>query len=140
MDWGSWKVDYDNYVDSPYVQALLEDGLKKAHEIIEATTYDQRHKIIWTDCPPRKRWGLYHTLQRASWSQDATTLDDIDSEAASVYLRPSFGLDTDLGPETAWRLCHAVSTSNNWVNSRSQRRNRLWGYVMWDIIRLEDDT
>lgn len=112
---------------------------------MKAETYNARHKLLHRgnerdDEPLRKDMFLYQDLWWNASPQfnGPEMLSELTQEGKEIYIKPSFFKDSDPGPAKVWWWVHQdemptsiVGVPRNWVY-------RKWGYVLWDICRLQD--
>ncbi|KID83271.1 hypothetical protein MGU_09456 [Metarhizium guizhouense ARSEF 977] len=136
--WGAFRVEYDDRIDSPFIQHVLSRGLKKLYSIILAETYLERHQLLYDrGFPPVTDNFLYEGLQSANEHNDHVSLDGWSPENEALLTRRSFFADPDSGPRDAWQWAHREEAWTNWVYQEDRDNLRRWGYVMWDRCRLD---
>lgn len=136
--WGAFRVEYDDRIDSPFIQHILSRGLKKLYSIILAETYLERHQLLYDrGFPSITDNFLYEGLQSANEHNDHVSLDGWSPENEALLTRRSFVADPDSGPRDAWQWAHREEAWTNWVYQEDRDNIRRWGYVMWDRCRLD---
>lgn len=132
-------MDYESVVDSPFLQHLLSLGLRKLHQIVQATTYQERYDLLCSgDYPSGTRTFLHEGLQDdANDHAIDIYLNDLTPENEVLYIRQPLFVDSDPGPKDTWRWAHHDSPRSSWVYQDDRDDLRRWGYVMWDRFRLE---
>lgn len=131
-------MTYGERVNSPFIEHVLSSGLQRLCQIVEAETYEERHRLLHSSqCPPATDYFLYEGLQCANKENNDITLDLRPEELACHMKRP-FYADSDKGPATVWKWAHQTESWANWVYQKNRRDLRRWGYVMWDLSRLDE--
>jgi hypothetical protein len=113
-------ADYGDDYDPQVTNYLLSLGLLRFHQIVNADSYEVRHRLI---CSPR--WGdrsenLYEALKNANVNRSD---DDLfrseytreDDENLARY-HPPF-VQVSAGPAEAWRWAHQDEPGANFVHS-----------------------
>ena len=132
--WGEYSVKYAEDRDSGHIQYFLSLGLEKLHEIATANSYESRYKLIYKKHPYARQF-LFEGLEIAY----PRTIRPFIGHVLHSYVVKSFFEDPDTGPVDAWSWAHQSEDQiSNFVNSKSRRWLREWGYVFWDRTRLED--
>jgi hypothetical protein len=125
---------------SVYFQHILRRGLAGLYEIHRAKTYDERHRVLYTEHPQSSQRFLYTSLRAANpWNTPHGP--NLTKEETLALITPPFYDDSDTGPEYAWCQGHSIDSHYplSWIYPLDQnvRAFRKWGYVMWDRKRLD---
>ena len=64
-------------------------------------------------------------------------LSEMNEEQQRKWINPPATCDGDGGAEAAWRWANADHGRGSWYKSSACRHLREWGYVMWDLDRLD---
>ena len=139
VEWGHLERDYlDEDWDVQYnywKETYLSFGLAYLREVIEASAYDERCHLLMA-----RKDGGYCSLHDALMEQgDDNGLAELGShtvEEERAYVPAQLAVDSDKGPEEAWRWAYAENTNAYWYNRSEQGFLRKRGYVMWDSARL----
>ncbi|KAH0592215.1 hypothetical protein MHUMG1_10071 [Metarhizium humberi] len=136
--WGAFRVEYDDKIDSPFIQHLLSRGLKKLLSVILAETYLERHRLLYSrGCPPVTDNFLHEGLESANGHNDNVSLESLSPREEALLFKHSFFRDPDSGPRDAWKWAHLEESRSHWVYVEDRDNIRRWGYVMWDRCRLD---
>ena len=120
--------------DSAHIQYFLSLGLEKLHEIVTATSYESRYKLMYKK-HPYERPFLFKELERAH----PRTSHQFTGHVLQHHVVTPFFDDPDTGPVDAWSWAHGAEDQTlNLDNSSSRRWLREWGYVFWDHKRLSE--
>lgn len=127
-------MTYENGIDSGFIQNVLSLGLAKLHQVAEAKTYEERHRLLSSSHPPPFTVSFLHEglTKNTNELHDDVFLDDSLAEV----IMPRFA-DPDSGPAFAWRWAHRGESWVKWVYQQNRHALRQWGYVMWDQSRLD---
>jgi hypothetical protein len=111
------------------------------YQICSAETYEARHRLVYdrrSDCPPFKYGFLYEALEQVNEADDGLYLSDFSPADEHRHIIAPFFNDSDHGPVKMWKWAHKDETCRNFVYQGNRQYLRDWGYVMWDLARLED--
>lgn len=145
--WGELSVDaidlveYGDDFDAPSIQHLLSLGLIRLRQIIDADSYEARHRLLYKPYPDTNWNFLYEALTSGLYrSDDEVYLGDYTKKDKANLARnhAPFSKDPDHGPADAWRWAHQDETQRNFVYSTSQIALRARGYCLWDRARLDE--
>lgn len=128
LPWDSWKssVIVRNMLGDPRV--LLELGLEKLHEMVNAENYMKWHLVL-DDLRPQPGPGAF-------FDNNFINIHDQYIHVRPNDLTPT-SYDPDYGPLCAWQWAHPGYLQANWIYQENREKLRRWGYVMWDWTRLE---
>lgn len=71
------------------------------------------------------------------WDLPKTLLAVFNDADEAKFIPRSVTPDPDLGPEEAWRWAHDLEPAMYFVAGYGQASLREWGYVFWDMEKLE---
>ncbi len=134
-------IEYGDDFDSPAIQHLLSRGLVCLRQIVDADSYEARHRLLYRPYPDSNWDFLYEALMsEAHRSNDDLYLSDYTQEDEAKLARDHapFVHDPDNGPADAWRWAHQDETRCGFVYSTYQTALRARGYCMWDRARLDE--
>lgn len=118
------------------IQGYLEQGLQYVRRIMESKTTEEWFKLIEK---------ALHGTEFLNDSLDHTykAFDVVDPTTGSVNLeleedfpKPWYA-DSEGGPRAVWHWAHRWQGCRPLCGSPPQAPLREWGYVMWDLDRLE---
>ena len=134
--WAEFSVGYADAIDSDYIQYLMSLGLGYLRQILAAETYVARHKLLYTDYPMSNCEFLYEGLKLANREDDELYFADYTREEELARIKSMLVAESDTGPSDAWRWVNQDQPYGYFVNSKFHESLREWGYVMWDLARL----
>ncbi|CAF9935096.1 hypothetical protein IMSHALPRED_010105 [Imshaugia aleurites] len=137
IECGSWEMRGSDGVDgfNDWKEHYLSLGLAYLRQMVNTSAFDDRCHLLKThkedpDC------SLFDALMIQGDGNDPSHLDTYTEEDEHRYIPPQRAIDSDKGPEEAWRWAYAAYTNQYWYNMSDQMALRQRGYVMWDSIRL----
>ncbi|KAK9434900.1 hypothetical protein VB005_09689 [Metarhizium brunneum] len=126
--WGAFRAEYDDKIDSPFIQHVLSRGLKKLLSIILAETYLERHRLLYSrGFPPATDNFLYEGLESANGHNDNVFLESLSPTEEALLFQHSFFRDPDSGPRDAWKWAHLEESRAHWVYVEDRDNLRRWG-------------
>ena len=139
VDWGEMSVPWIDTFDTTalfWKKGYLLKGLDFVFQLSTAYTYDDRHRLYWSN---RRSSGSFLSDALGplrELSDQGVMLKDYDDEEEKRIIKRSFDDDNDSGPEEAWRWAHNTKTKNRFYFLANHQPLRQRGYVMWDLQRL----
>ncbi|KAI1388155.1 uncharacterized protein F4822DRAFT_430910 [Hypoxylon trugodes] len=143
IHWGSMRVSYLEPYDSEQGDYILSKGLEYLFHLTQTKSYTERRRLLslddfnfgYDDEPGRlvqfMKWSL-SWAGSPDWDYQDFSFDNLDEESMAFHIGKPFYDDGDEGPVTAWKLGDYL------VADPSLMRWRRWGYVFWDMSRLEN--
>lgn len=141
--WGGVYIPYGENLGDGFLQHVVSLGLLNIFDIYVAKDYAARHQVFCrvyrSKYPSQNTEHLWEGLRCANTGEIChVRLHSFTPEDEARHIRPSFYNDPDPGPEKAWRWAHQVSWKIDFINGWQCEEERRWGYVMWDLERLEE--
>ncbi|KAK2762247.1 hypothetical protein FQN54_001257 [Arachnomyces sp. PD_36] len=137
--WGKMKVTTCQELDLDgkcYLQALIANGLGYIHQLVTASTYEERREILGL-FPSSARYFLTYTLTDAGDIADCVLSEFYEQQKKGLASKSSLE-DPDSGPYNAWYWAHAHDDGEDFVFGPDYYGLRYSGYVMWDNWRLSE--
>lgn len=124
------------YEDQPihgWMEFHLSLGLSRLHQILNASTFEERCQLL-KPLKNEPRHSHFDALQDIRFGQELLELerDQMDPDIDTSVTQSA--MDTDMGPEEAWRWGTIANGDERPSAPEGQLRKR--GYVMWDSARL----
>lgn len=116
-------------------------GLERIHGIVDAKTDEETTRLLTGNAVPGGSvFFLYTGFERYTnkWGNPNVFLNDNSTleDKARVVGTPFF-TDPDSGPADVWNWAHQDEPWTHWVYTMERHDLRHWGYVLWDLSRLE---
>ncbi|KAF4636874.1 hypothetical protein G7Y89_g1199 [Cudoniella acicularis] len=150
--WGSMQVKFarhDTGTWMGFTEPILARGLAYLHRVALANTYEERYAALEPRYPRQSQQHLLVSLMQSNaWETcrypqvrnkmyDGIHLEHFSKEMEDILLRLPLSKDPDTGPREAWYWAHQRQVFSEFVASKLFRKEREWGYVLWDFTRLE---
>lgn len=138
LDWVNYFIDTRAGIDYCTIDYQLSLGLARVRSLVEAKTNAERRRIL-ADPINKSRYYSFigDGLRDAVPSGRADSLERLSPVERARVMRDEWFKDPDNGPELAWIWAHRPELSSAFILSHGQVNLRQWGYVMWDMLRLD---
>ncbi|KAH8648442.1 hypothetical protein BX600DRAFT_115206 [Xylariales sp. PMI_506] len=146
IHWGSLYIAYLNAPYSAYGEYILSKGLEFLYRLATAQGYTERRQLLsidddkHNDEPGKLEQFLTIALNRwanAPWDGAYMNFSQLDSESKAALVGKPFYEDLDPGPAAALDWLQGSELPGHVVGSSMTIDWRAWGYVFWDMARLE---
>ena len=98
---------------------------------MKASTYEERHRLLYSPYPPYYN-SFLNTGLRAISRDLFAQLHRLAPSGQQEFIPNPFFSDPDTGPEDLWRW-----SRDKFVNREKHKNLRELGYVMWDRLHLD---
>lgn len=130
---------FDANITDGTVQHLLTLGLRAILAIarLQDAPYTVREKALSPEDKPPSENDDFLTSALIDFNYRACLAREDELHNTLLSATP-FHPDTDLGPETIWRMSCPPDGSSLALFERHDWISRCWGYVLWDHARLQN--
>jgi len=135
--WGFMHIPRADFDYTEFIEGILAKGLCFIHKLSLATTYEDRRKLLGQERPTY----TYPNLDSALSEPHCFLEDDVLGDGADLKtlgIGEPFYADPDSGPVDVWRWAHLDNPPDLFVNIKELSPFRMWGYVFWDLIRIDN--
>jgi len=139
--WGELGIPFANDREEPdnvWKEHYLSLGLAYLYQTVTAATYDDRYKLISPNLGSDELF-LFQGL-KSQGEDDDVLVAEFSIEEEDIYLKRHLAVDKDIGPFQVWRWAYADSTKAFLYFGDGKGKLREFGYVMWDIARLAQQS